>query len=111
MDGKSTWHQVDSISCSIGYCGRHIKRGMSDTNLGAIATNYIVMSSYKYYIVVGTSTWKYVAIPQYDPLALYTKLEGPSIAKLECFFPMAQPLDNFQGSLGFHSHGFGMCVK
>ena len=37
--------------------------------------------------MVGTRTQTYIAIPQPNPLSLYTKLEGPSIAKLYCNFP------------------------
>jgi hypothetical protein len=39
MDGKFTWHQMDNVSWSIGYCGRPIKRGSFDAKLGDASTN------------------------------------------------------------------------
>ena len=37
--------------------------------------------------MMGTQTQIYVAIPQYGPLSLYTKLEDPSIACMDYYFP------------------------
>jgi hypothetical protein len=37
--------------------------------------------------MVQTQTLTYVTDPQHNPLSLHTKLESPSIAKLELHFP------------------------
>jgi len=34
-------------------------------------------------------TQTYIAIPQQGPLSLYTKLEGPPVAKVDFYFPRA----------------------
>jgi hypothetical protein len=37
--------------------------------------------------IIRTQTQTYVAVPKHDPLSLYTKLEGPSIANLDFYCP------------------------
>ena len=48
----------------------------------------LLLAPRKYYsTMVGTQTQTYVAVLQHGPLSMYTKLEGPAIAKLDFYFP------------------------
>ena len=48
----------------------------------------LLLAPRKYYsTMVGTQTQTYVAVLQHGPLSMYTKLEGPTIAKLDFYFP------------------------
>lgn len=60
---------------------------------------------------MGTYIFTYVAVTQHGPLSLYTKLEGPRIAKFGFMFTNVQPLDHFLGSLDFMLMALGMCIS
>jgi hypothetical protein len=47
---------------------------------------------------------KHVVLPRHGPLAHYTNLEAPSIAKMNSIF-QGTTLEGFQGPLDFHGHG------
>ena len=53
----------------------------------------------------GSKPKTYIAILQCDPLSFYTKLEGPSIAKLDFYFP------RYNFWMIFMLTTLGMCVK
>jgi hypothetical protein len=54
---------------------------------------------------------KYVTIPQHGSLSTYTKLEGPSIAKLDFYFPAHALWMIFKELLDFHGHGLSSMCK
>ena len=62
--------------------------------------------SYMFWIII-----KYVAVPQPSPLSLYTKLEGPSTAKMDFYFPRYGVWMSFNGSLDFRGHSFWSVCK
>ena len=49
------------------------------------------------YCMVEIKIQTYIAAPRRDPLSLDTKLEGPSVAILDFYFPSSMPLDDFKG--------------
>ena len=61
--------------------------------------------------MVGTQTQTYVKVPQHGRLSLYTRLEGPSITKIDFPFPHFDLHMIFKGPWFFMVMALGMCVK
>ena len=61
--------------------------------------------------MVGIRTQVYVVVPQYGPLSLYTKLEGPSIAKLDSYFPHYELWMIFNNHWIFMVMALGLCAQ
>ena len=105
---QPTWHGVDNVSWSIGYCVRSIKKTWTKRITGGcskqldchwfLETLYCNGGGFQTTYYFGQPI-KYAMVPQLDPFSLYTQLGGPLIAKLEIYLPRIWPFDYFQGSL------------